>query len=90
MFDIDVYRFFAFNNFVRIIDQLGLTTVPVLESNYVLSNSIEKLVNKFVGKSVLYNVEREGIVIRPLKEKIDLIGRVSFKAISPEFLLKYE
>jgi len=90
VFDIDAYRFFAFHDFVRIIDELALTTVPVLESNYVLSNSIEELVNKSIGKSVLYNVDREGIVIRPLNEKIDLIGRVSFKAISPEFLLKYE
>ncbi len=90
VFDIDAYRFFAFNDFVRIMDQLALTTVPVLESKYVLSGSIEELVNKSIGKSVLYNVEREGIVIRPLIEKNDLIGRVSFKAISPEFLLKYE
>ena len=38
----------------------------------------------------------EGIVIRPLYEKKDLLlskemsnGRVSFKAINPEFLIKY-
>jgi hypothetical protein len=39
----------------------------------------------------------EGIVIRPYTEKIDLLlsnenfnnGRVSFKAINPEFLLRY-
>jgi hypothetical protein len=39
----------------------------------------------------------EGIVIRPLEEKLDLIlsrenfntGRVSFKAINPEFLLTH-
>ena len=69
---------------------MNLTIVPVVESNYVLSNSIEALVNKSAGKSVLYNVDREGIVIRPLIERTDTAGRVSFKAINPEFLLKYE
>lgn len=90
VFDINAYKFLGYNDFVAMINQLGLANVPVFESDYVLSNSIEELVNKATGKSVLYNVEREGIIIRPLTEKIDLMGRVSFKAINPEFLLKYE
>ncbi len=90
VFDINAYKFLGYNDFVAMINQLGLANVPVFESGYVLSNSIEELVNKATGKSVLYNVEREGIIIRPLTEKIDLTGRVSFKAINPEFLLKYE
>jgi RNA ligase (TIGR02306 family) len=90
VFDIDAYQYAGYNDFVRLISELNLRTVPILESDYVLSNSIEVLVNKAVGKSVLYNVDREGIVIRPLIEKVDSIGRVSFKAINPEFLLKYE
>ena len=90
VFDIDAYRFLSFSDFIKMISDMNLTTVPVLESNYVLSNSIEALVNKSAGKSVLYNVDREGIVIRPLIERTDKTGRVSFKAINPEFLLKYE
>lgn len=90
VFDIDAYQFFGYDDFVAMINRLGLTTVPVLESNYVLSNSIEELVNKTIGKSMLYNADREGIVIRPLAEKTDMTGRVSFKAINLEFLLKYE
>ncbi|MFN8396381.1 MAG: hypothetical protein U0176_17280 [Bacteroidia bacterium] len=43
------------------------------------------------GHSTLFKVEREGIVIRPLEERQDSIGHcVSFKAISPEFLLKHD
>lgn len=90
VFDIDAYRFLNFGDFIKMIQQMNLTIVPVVESNYVLSNSIEALVNKSAGKSVLYNVDREGIVIRPLIERTDTAGRVSFKAINPEFLLKYE
>ncbi|MGG9964752.1 RNA ligase (ATP) [Ferruginibacter sp. SUN106] len=90
VFNIDAYEFLDHNDFVLLIEELGFNTVPVLETNYSLSVSIEALVNKAIGKSVLYNVDREGIVIRPLVEKTDTIGRVSFKAINPEFLLKYE
>ena len=90
VFDIDAYRFLSFNDFIKMISDMNLATVPIVERNYVLSNSIEALVNKSAGKSVLYNVDREGIVIRPLIERTDRTGRVSFKAINPEFLLKYE
>jgi RNA ligase (TIGR02306 family) len=90
VFNIDAYSYLNYQDFVALIQKLGFTAVPVLENDYVLTNSIEALVNKSIGNSVLYNVHREGIVIRPLIEKVDMIGRVSFKAISPEFLLKYE
>ncbi|HEY9839701.1 MAG TPA: hypothetical protein V6D23_04530, partial [Candidatus Obscuribacterales bacterium] len=68
--------------------------VPVLETAYRLEAEIPALVAKSVGKSVLNpDLQREGIVIRPLSEQItalESLGRVSFKAINPEFLLKYE
>ena len=89
-FNIDEYRYLDYSDFNAIIHELGFKTVPVLENDFVLINSIEALVKKAVGKSVLYSVDREGIVIRPLIEKVDATGRVSFKAINPEFLLKYE
>ena len=90
VFNIDAYQFLNYENFVAMIMDLGLVYAPILESNYQLSNDIEELVNKAIGKSVLYNVDREGIVIRPVTERNDMNGRVSFKAINPEFLLKYE
>ncbi len=38
------------------------------------------------------HVQREGIVLRPLVEEYDddIGGRLSFKAINPKFLLKYD
>jgi RNA ligase (TIGR02306 family) len=90
VFVIDAYRYLDYRDFIATIKNLGFNMVPVLENDFILINSIEALVNKAIGKSVLYNVEREGIVIRPITERNDMNGRVSFKAINPEFLLKYE
>lgn len=91
LFDIDKYRYFDLAEFVDIFKAIELPTVPIINSNYSLENDINRLVELSIDKSVLNPaIQREGIVIRPLQEKIDLTGRVSFKVINPEFLLKYE
>ena len=94
IFDIDAYRFLDFAEFSTRLATLDLPLVPVLETAYRLEAEIPALVAKSVGKSVLNpDLQREGIVIRPLSEQItalESLGRVSFKAINPEFLLKYE
>jgi RNA ligase (TIGR02306 family) len=91
VFDIDAFKYVDFQEFTDVIKSLGLTTVPILETDYVLTNDIPTLVNKSIGKSVLRNeTHREGIVIRPLNEMRDRDGRVSFKSINPDFLLKFQ
>jgi RNA ligase (TIGR02306 family) len=91
VFDIDAYKYLDFEAYKTFLTQLDLQTVPILETDYVLSNDIPTLVAKAVGKSVLKNdVHREGIVIRPLLELRDIEGRVSFKSINPDFLLKFQ
>ncbi len=91
IFDIDAYRYLDFAEFQAMIKLLGLISTPVLETAFALSNNIPDLVKKSIGRSALNpDAHREGIIIRPLKEKQDLIGRVSFKAVNPEFLLKYD
>jgi RNA ligase (TIGR02306 family) len=90
-FDIDGFRYFDFAEMGELLGRLGLQQAPVLETDFSLVNDIPALVAKAGGHSVLHPVEREGIVLRPLQEMRDPeLGRVSFKAISPEFLLKYE
>lgn len=89
-FLIDTYSFLSFADFQKLMQDLNLPTVPILDANYTLSNDIPTLVNLATRKSVLLpDVWAEGIVIRPLVEKQDMMGRVSFKAINPEFLIKY-
>lgn len=89
-FDIQNYRYLDFQEFQDLLEQLGLKSVPILNKSYALSNNISELVQLSVGKSVFKPVRREGLVIRPLQEERDATGRVSFKVINPEFLLKYE
>lgn len=90
VFDITAYRFLNFAEFEAAMQEMDLQSVPVLDRAYTLINDIPQLVALGTGRSTLYNVEREGVVIRPLTETRDLMGRVSFKAISPEFLLKHD
>jgi hypothetical protein len=68
--------------------------VPVIDENYILgSDSLGELIEKSKGKSKLYGVDREGIVIRDRECKYSSIRNVgeylSFKVINPDFLLKY-
>jgi hypothetical protein len=68
-----------------LMDSLKLETVPMLNTNYELPPTIEILLLQAEGKSRLNpNAEREGLVIRTHDRK------VSFKAISNNFLLKHE
>ena len=64
---------------------IGLQTVPILESNFILPNTIEEMLQYAEGNSALNpKTEREGVVVRSLD------GTISFKAISNKFLLKNE
>lgn len=99
------HRFFVFNIFDRIQGKyldfadfivvalgLGVQTVPVINTHSMLPESVDMIVEYATAKSRI-NPESwaEGYVFRPLHEIQDSkIGRLSFKAINPEFLLKYE
>jgi RNA ligase (TIGR02306 family) len=98
IFDINKSEYLPFELFIKVTGDLGLKTVPLIETDYILPNSIEDIIKKSVRKSlVVPDVWAEGIVIRPLREIRDfqlndeglVHGRVSFKAINPEFLIKY-
>ena len=83
VFDIDRQERLGFHDFVSLIESLGFETVPILEREFLLPETIEDLLKQSEGKSVLnINTEREGLVIRSYDTKI------SFKAISNLFLLK--
>ncbi len=91
LFKIDEYAYLSFEEFVKTVEGLGLKTVPILDKNFELINNIEELVELSIGHSQLHKVQREGLVLRPLEEKVDRRGRrISFKVINPKFLLKYE
>ncbi len=76
----------------------GLPQVPIL-GEFDLTDDIDALVDMSIGMSVLTSrgkdTQREGIVIRPIENVSGLYdkrfvgGRLSFKAINPKFLVKY-
>ena len=62
----------------------GLTTVPVLDYNYKLPDTVEGMLQYATNKSIINpNALREGVVIRSQD------GKQSFKAVSPECLVKH-
>lgn len=97
-FDIDKFEYLNFFDFNILLGELELPIVPIVALDYELENDIDAIIKmSIIRSSILKDVWAEGIVIRPYAEKIDLLlsnenfnnGRVSFKAINPEFLLKY-
>ncbi len=90
VFKIDAYTYLSYEDFMALMQSLNLPTVPIINTEYLLSNNIEALVALATRRSVLLSTTwAEGIVIRPLIEAQGMFGRVSFKAINPEFLLKH-
>ena len=88
--DIDRREYLSFDKFMEFMRGLELETVPMIAVDYRLENDINTLVKMATRRSLVCpDAWAEGIVIRPLMECVDpVIGRVSFKAVNPEFLLK--
>ena len=85
IFDIDNYCKVPRSNFLSTLNDLGLESVPYLEEEFQLPDTVEELLKLAEGKSQLNsNTEREGLVIRSMDNTI------SFKVISNKFLLKNE
>jgi RNA ligase (TIGR02306 family) len=82
-FDIDSGEYLSLSQFKFLIETLGLVTVPILDEDFKLPNTIDEILAYAEDKSDLFpNPEREGVVIRSTDRTI------SFKAISNKFLLK--
>jgi hypothetical protein len=90
--NVDACRLLDHAEMLATLADLGLESVPQL-GTIVLNHTVDELVAYSEGASVLNpQVQREGVVLRPLVEEHDddLGGRLSFKAINPKFLLKYD
>jgi RNA ligase (TIGR02306 family) len=90
--DVGTYKLLDHATAIEVVKDLGLEAVPQL-GTVVLDHTVDQLVALAEGTSVLNpQAQREGIVLRPLVEEYDedVGGRLSFKAINPKFLLKYD
>ena len=89
VFDADKMEYLSGKEARQIISDLGLTFVPIVEESYILTDNIDELIEKSKGKSQLNNkVQREGLVFRLVQPEFN--KHVSFKAVNPNFLLKYD
>ena len=83
VFDIDMGEYLPLDKFKFIVEHLGLETIPILDEDFKLPDSVDELLVYADAKSVLNpNFDREGVVIRSTDRT------VSFKSISNKFLLK--
>jgi len=81
-FDIDKQSRLGINEFLVLLDDMELSSVPILDVAMLLPETVTGMLELAEGKSRLNNnAEREGVVVRSLDNTI------SFKAISNKFLL---
>jgi len=89
IYDLNNGSYFPYEQMIRTAEGLGLQTVPML-GVVRLDHTVDELLEMSNGMSAINpKVLREGIVLRSISEEIDPeIGRLSFKVVSPKFLLK--
>ncbi len=90
--NVETYKLVDHADMLQILAEMSLAPVPQL-GTIVLEHTVDALIAFSEGVSVLNpKVQREGVVLRPLVEEHDeeIGGRLSFKAINPKFLLKYD
>lgn len=87
--DIDTGRKYGYYDMVRIIDELGLESVPIEEVGDSFDYTLDELLERARGKYPS-GLDKEGIVIRPLEPEYiqEVSGKLSFKVINNDFLLK--
>jgi RNA ligase (TIGR02306 family) len=81
-----------YEEFMNACSVIEVETVPVIEVGFELPETVEDAVAMSTRRATLCpEVWAEGIVVRPMVEMRDPdLGRLSFKVINPNFLLKYE
>jgi len=97
IFDPTSYRFFSYEEFIVAADEMRLTSVPIIDDEFTLPDTMEELIKYADGRSALCDTAREGVVF-VAKELIDPTarplenyqGRLSFKVISNKFILKHD
>jgi RNA ligase (TIGR02306 family) len=90
IFDPVEYRFFNYEEFIMAIDEMGLTSVPIIDDEFTLPESLDDLILYADGRSQLYETAREGVVFVAKDAPAEYQGRLSFKVISNKFILKHD
>jgi RNA ligase (TIGR02306 family) len=90
IYDIDAHKYLDYLQFALTAKNLGLKTVPILEVKTNFNMTIDELLKYAEGHYTGTKNNREGIVVRPVVETFSKVlqGRMSFKVINNQFLLK--
>jgi len=91
VYKIDERCYSDYDEFIEIVKTLGLKTVPII-GKWAFNHTQEQLLEMSRGFYDGTKNRREGIVIRPTKEMYSSAckGRLSFKVLNNEYLLKDE
>ena len=87
-YDTDAKRFLDYDEFVALAKELDLPRVPQLYLGPYDAKLVDPLAD---GKTTMAGANhiREGIVIKPVVERRDHVGRVIFKLVSENYLLRH-
>ena len=69
---------------MEIVSEYGLKWVPLIDVNFTLPDTVEDMLAYATDISKLYDTLREGVVVR------NYTHNISFKAVSPDFLIKWD
>lgn len=89
-FDPIKYEYFSYYDFMFMMDEIGLTSVPIIDDEFTLPNKFEDLILYADGQSALRETAREGVVFVARDYRSDYHNRLSFKVISNKFILKHD
>lgn len=67
----------------KVCKELGLPHVPIVSKNFTVPNNCDEILQLAGGESVIDGLPREGLVFRSYD------GKDSFKAVDPNFIIKY-
>ncbi len=90
IFNIDKQIYLDYSDIHHLCFTLNMKMVPFRAIGELLKDAtVDSLVAMATNKSALADIQREGLVFRSVVEEQDEdLGRLSFKVINPEFLLK--
>jgi hypothetical protein len=94
VYDINNQKYYEYDDLKKFCYSYGFEMVPVVEHFSEMTLNVQEIIKYSIGKSVLNKqIHREGLVFRTINNvnKNNINNEpVSFKAINPDFLLKYQ
>ena len=67
----------------ELLDKYDIPSVPIVDTEYIMPETCEEVLNVCGGEAAIYGGMREGLVFRSVD------GVNSFKAVDNNFLVKY-